>query len=129
MSFCTAVNCMDGRTQVPVFEYLKGRFGVEYVDMITEPGPNRILAEQDNYRQVDSILQRIEISVRAHGSVGIAVVGHHDCKGNPADDQQQLEHIRAAIEYLGHRYGELPILGLWVDEHWQVSEIGAPGTT
>ena len=123
MAFYTAINCMDGRTQVPVVEYLKRRLGVEYVDMITEPGPNRILAEQDDFRLVDSILLRVNISVEKHGSVGIAVVGHHDCAGNPVGYPKQVEHTRAAIEYLAHRYGQLPILGLWVDESWQVHEI------
>jgi len=40
MIFCTAVNCMDGRVQLPVINYLKERFSANYVDMITEPGPN-----------------------------------------------------------------------------------------
>ena len=43
--FATAINCMDGRAQEPVIEYMKKSYGVDYVDMITEPGPNRILAE------------------------------------------------------------------------------------
>ena len=123
MSFCTAINCMDGRTQIPVIEFLKKRFGVEYVDMVTEPGPNGILAEQDNLRLVDSILERLWISVHKHQSAGIAVVGHHDCAGNPTDQRKQAEHTRAAIEYLEHRYNDLPIIGLWVDENWRVNEI------
>ena len=38
MCFCTAVNCMDGRVQLPVTSYLQERFNVEHVDSITEPG-------------------------------------------------------------------------------------------
>ncbi len=123
MSTCTAINCMDGRVQAPVAEFLKRRFGVEYVDVITEPGPNLILAEQDDFRLVDSILRRVEISVSKHRSVGIAVVGHHDCAGNAADQQQQTLHTRAAVEYIEHRHGHLPVIGLWVDDAWQVSQI------
>lgn len=37
---------MDGRVQLPVIKYLQDRFKVQYVDTITEPGPNLILAEQ-----------------------------------------------------------------------------------
>ncbi len=40
MSFCTAINCMDGRTQLPVIEFLKNKLSVEYVDTVTEPGPH-----------------------------------------------------------------------------------------
>jgi len=45
MRFCTVINCIDGRIQLPVIEYLKIRFNVEYVDTITEAGPNLILSE------------------------------------------------------------------------------------
>ena len=45
MSFCTVVNCMDGRVQLPVIRYLQDRIEVLYVDSVTEPGPVRSLAE------------------------------------------------------------------------------------
>ena len=45
MSFCTVVNCMDGRTQSPVNDHLRNRNQVEYVDTITEAGPVKALAE------------------------------------------------------------------------------------
>jgi hypothetical protein len=44
MAFCTAVTCMDGRVQLPVNAYLRERFGADFVDTITEPGPNAVLA-------------------------------------------------------------------------------------
>ncbi len=43
--FATAINCMDGRVQIPAIEWLKRRHQIDYVDMITEPGPNKILSE------------------------------------------------------------------------------------
>lgn len=33
--FATAINCMDGRVQIPVIEYIKSKYEVDYVDMIT----------------------------------------------------------------------------------------------
>jgi hypothetical protein len=39
MSFCTAINCMDGRVQLPTITFLKKHFGIEHVDCITE-APN-----------------------------------------------------------------------------------------
>ena len=75
MSFYTAINCMDGRVQQPVLDYLRERFGVDHVDMITEPGPNRILAEGEPAHLVESIVSRLRISVEQHGSVGVAIVG------------------------------------------------------
>ena len=124
MSFCTAINCMDGRIQLPVIAFLTRRFAVEHVDMITEPGPNRILARQTDASLIESILDRIRISVERHGSVGIAVVGHHDCAGNPAGQAEQASDTVAAVEYIRKRcsrYGVVVVIGLWVDENWSVS--------
>ncbi len=122
MSFCTAINCMDGRVQLPVIRFLQKRFDVDYVDAITEPGPNLILAEQTDPQAVESILRRVGISVNKHGSVGIAVVGHYDCAGNPADKDEQLAQTRTAVAFLGKHYPAVEIIGLWVDEDWNVSE-------
>ena len=123
MSFCTVVNCMDGRIQLPVIEYLQERFKVDYVDSITEPGPNLILARQNDIGIVESIFNRVKISVENHGSVGIAVVGHFNCAGNPAPKEQQAEHTLDAIRCVKCRYGDLEVIGLWVDENWKVSEL------
>ena len=37
-TFATAINCMDGRVQLPVIKFLQERFKAEYVDIISEPG-------------------------------------------------------------------------------------------
>ena len=123
MSFCTAVNCMDGRVQLPVIRYLQGRFNVEHVDSVTEAGPNLVLAKRTHGDAVKSILRRISISVERHSSVAIALAGHHECAGNPATQQGQKQHLVAGIEFLRHQYRNVPIIGLWVDENWQVHEI------
>ncbi len=123
MNFCTVINCMDGRVQLPVIHYLQQRFGVEYVDTITEPGPCRILAERTNAALVQSILMRLNISVEKHGSQNLAVVGHHDCAGNPVNRDEQMQHLQQAIEFLRGQYAGMEIIGLWVDEQWQVEEI------
>ena len=123
MRFCTVINCMDGRVQLPVIRYLLKRFNVEYVDSITEAGPNLVLSEQKSNVTVQSILERVNISVEKHRSVGIAVVGHHDCAGNPAPQENQIVHIQNAIRFLRQHYENVVIIGLWVDEHWEVHEV------
>ena len=45
MKFATAINCMDGRTQLPVIAYLKEKCKIDCVDMVTEAGPVKILAD------------------------------------------------------------------------------------
>jgi len=122
MGFCTAINCMDGRVQIPVIQYLKERFGADYVDVISEPGPNRILADGSDIAAVESIERRVRISVEHHQSVGIAVVGHHDCAGNPSPEAEQRHHTSAAVHRIRSKFGHLPVVSLWVNEDWEVSE-------
>jgi hypothetical protein len=114
---------MDGRTQKPVIEYLSDRFGADYVDMITEPGPNRILSDGQPEAQVSSILHRVSISVEKHGSKVIAVVGHHDCAGNPSAPEEQSDQCRRAAQILKNQFPDARILALWIDARWAVHEI------
>ncbi len=123
MRFCTVINCMDGRVQVPVLKYLQERFDAEYVDSITEPGPNLILAENTDQATVQSILGRLKISIEQHGSKGIAIVAHYDCAGNPASKDEQIKHIARAIQFIEKYYDGVKIIGLWVNESWQVEEL------
>ncbi|MFZ6018189.1 MAG: carbonic anhydrase [Chloroflexota bacterium] len=126
MSFCTVINCMDGRVQLPVIQYLQKRFNVAFVDSITEAGPNLILAKRENSAALQSILNRLNISITKHASAGVAVAGHYDCAGNPQPASLQMEHIREAVNFLRGVYADIEIIGLWVDENWQVIEITAP---
>ena len=120
--FCTVVNCMDGRVQLPVIRFLQERFGVEYVDSVTEPGPNGILAARTAEDLVASIERRIAISVEKHDSVGIAVVGHDDCAGNPVSPEEQEKQTAEAVRYIRSKFGSVPVIGLWLDKSWTVSE-------
>ena len=115
---------MDGRVQLPVIRYLQGRFNVEHVDSITEPGPNLILAKRTDEDLVQSILRRINISMERHSSVAIALAGHYECAGNPASQKEQKQHLVAGIDFLSLQYRDIQIIGLWVDENWKVHEIG-----
>ncbi len=123
MKFCTVINCMDGRAQIPVIRYLQKRFNAEYVDSITEAGPNLILAEQKSTTLVQSILERLKISVEKHNSVGVAIVGHHDCAGNPSPQDDQIMHIKKATGFLRQLYKNIEIIALWVDNNWEVHEV------
>ena len=123
MQFCTAINCMDGRAQLPVIHYLQKRFNVAYVDSITEPGPNLILANQDNAVLVQTILERLSISIDKHNSVGIAIVGHQDCAGNPTPYDEQIAQVKSSVQFLKSRYENVEVIGLWLDTDWAVHEV------
>ena len=114
--FGTAINCMDGRVQIPVIEWLKKQYGVDYVDMITEPGPERLLAEDKDRVRIDSIRKRLEISVTRHNSNIVAIVGHQDCAGNPADKETQIKEISNAIKTVESWNLRVQMIGLWVGQ-------------
>jgi len=119
-TFCTIVNCMDGRTQLPVNTFMLKKTGADYADTITEPGPVRILCEPDNPLQ-KSIFDRLDISVEKHGSKTICIVAHADCAGNPVSDDTQLEQLKSATVALKNRYPESTIIPVWVDDDtWTV---------
>jgi hypothetical protein len=121
--FATAINCMDGRVQIPVIDWLRRQYGVDYVDMITEPGPERLLAEAKDLTACASIRRRLEISVNRHNTNLVAIAGHHDCAGNPADKETQLEQILIAIRIVESWKYKIEVIGLRVDENWEVREV------
>lgn len=121
--FATAINCMDGRVQTPVSEYIRETYAVNFVDMITEPGPNGILSENTKKQTIESIKSRVEISVYKHESKLIAVAGHHDCAGNPVERDIQIKQIHKACKIIESWNFSAQIIGLWVDENWEVLEV------
>jgi carbonic anhydrase len=123
--FATAINCMDGRVQVPVINWLKENLGVDYVDMITEPGPDKLLAEGDT-RALNSIKARVLISVNKHGSDTILVAAHDDCAGNPVSRAQHETDVRRSVIRI--QSWKLPVkrvLGAWIGDNWKVEIIEA----
>ena len=121
--FVTAINCMDGRVQLPVIEWMKKMYQADYIDMITEPGPNKILAENKPDPVINSLKKKVEISVNKHKSTCVAIIGHFDCAGNPVEKETQVHQIHEAIQTV-HSWGlKVTVIGLWIDEQWTVHKI------
>jgi hypothetical protein len=121
--FGTAINCMDGRVQFPVANWMKEQFHLDYIDMITEPGPDKILSLGQG-QIIESIKAKVEISTKAHGSKIILIAGHDDCAGNPVSKEQHLVHIRKAVQTV-HSW-DLPlekVIGVWVNKDWNIEVI------
>jgi hypothetical protein len=121
-TFATVVNCIDGRAQGPVSDWIKINCQASFVDTITTPGPDMLLSSGP-HAKVDHIREAVTISVNAHKSQAVVVAGHHDCAANPATADEHKQQIRAAVEVM--RSWELPvrIAGLWVNEWWQVEVV------
>lgn len=118
-TFATAINCIDGRIQLPVIQWIKERFGVDHVDNITEAGSNHILAQHVE-PNLSNVKYNLGISVNGHGSRIVALSGHHDCARNPVPRDVQIAQVMEGLETL--RSWNLPvrILGLYVNEDWEV---------
>ncbi|RKY07536.1 MAG: hypothetical protein DRP56_05555 [Planctomycetota bacterium] len=122
MSFCTAINCMDGRIQLLVIPFLQTRFKAEFVDCITEPGPVRVFDQTTDPAMLKSILTRIDISVNHHGSSQIAVCAHPDCSGNPVEDEVQKAQLKKATAFLKETYPAVTVAGFWIESNQQPQE-------
>ncbi|MGF7184318.1 hypothetical protein GGQ84_000401 [Desulfitispora alkaliphila] len=123
VKFATAINCIDGRVQLPVIEWLLEQFEVDYVDVITEPGCDKVLAERSNHYALEAIRKSVNISLNKHQSKVLAVAGHYDCAGNPVSKNEHLQQIMLAVETV--KSWDLPgvVIGLWVDENWKVHRV------
>ena len=124
--FACVINCIDGRVQEAVRTFMMKTYHVDYVDMITEAGPNKILYSGVHYNIVKNIEKRVGVSVIHHGSKVIAIVAHPDCGGNPADKNGQIEHLRGAkniVESWGYK---AEVVLLWVADDWTTVEEISP---
>lgn len=123
MKYCTAVNCMDGRVQVPVIEYLTYNHGYQFVDMITEPGPVKHITSKKKTHTKKSILSRIVLSRDRHASDFIALIAHYDCAGNPVTDEIQISQLYESKKIITELFPSSIILPLWIDDQMQVHKI------
>ena len=122
-SFAAAINCIDGRVQDPVATYMKNKFGVTYVDVITEPGVDKVLSSKNGSLRVSNLKERLMTSVKHHGAEAVCVAGHHNCAGNPAGEEEHLTQIRESVCEVQSWVPALPVIGLWVGGDWIVREV------
>ena len=123
--FATAINCVDGRVQLPVIAWVKEKYQVDYVDMITEPGPDKLLSENKQNSQIELVKKKVEISLKKHGSKLIVLAGHHDCAGNPVDEKRHREEILNGVKVIKSWNLDAKVLGVWVNSKWIVSRIAS----
>ena len=121
--FATAITCVDGRVQLPVMTYVKHTQGVDYVDMLTAPGVNKVIAEGIYLTTTELLKKSAEISIDKHGSRLIAIAGHHDCSANPSDKDANLKQLLAAVRIVDSWALNARVIGLWVNEQWKVSQV------
>jgi hypothetical protein len=117
--FGTVLNCIDGRTQIPIIQWMKENFDLDYVDLITEPGMDKVLS-QGSYYDISRIKNNAITSISAHDSHIIAVAGHYDCAANPVNDCMHFEDISVSVCKVKEWGLPVKVIGLWVDGYWKV---------
>ena len=121
--FGTAINCIDGRTQVPVIDFMKQKYGTDGVDMVTFPGVDGVISSLGNFNTIALIRNAVSISIEKHGSRIIAVVGHFDCAGNPGNREHHYAHIGKAVQQVSSWNFDAGIVGLYVNDKWQIEQV------
>ena len=120
--FGTTINCMDGRTQRPVSDWIKKNYSVDYVDTITEPGSDKTLLG-DNSEKTEQIKSKVNISINAHKSSVIVIAGHHDCAGNPVSKEEHLSQIKKSAEIIKSWNLPVKVFGVWVNDKWEIDQV------
>ncbi len=116
--FGTAINCIDGRVQLPLINWMKDKYHLDYIDSVTEAGPDKIMAEQGP--EIPAIRSRVGISVKAHGSKILIIAGHYDCAANPVDETQHRAQIKLGVQTAKDWHLPLDrIIGVWINKDWQ----------
>jgi carbonic anhydrase len=118
--FATSVSCMDGRIQIPLTNWIKENFSVDYVDTITEPGIDKLIADNTD---LESIKTKVGISINKHESELIVVSGHYDCAGNPVSNEEHITQIKKGIEVISSWNLGVKIVGVWVDDTWKINTV------
>lgn len=122
--YAIAINCIDGRIQEPVINYIKKDCGADYVDLITNDGIVNIVAGPVYGPQFRKMVQLIQSSRKNKKSNTIYITAHHDCSGNPVSDDKQKEQLQLSKTALKlHLTIDISIKALWVDENFEVFEI------
>ncbi len=119
--FATAITCIDGRVQQPIVDWMKLNTNVHYVDLVTEPGPDKVLSSGPSLA-IDEVVRKVSFSIHHHASTVVALAGHHDCAANPTDKEEHAEQILEGIRVLVSCRLNARVLGLWLNE-WNSVEL------
>lgn len=132
-TFFTSVGCMDGRAQEIVAEFGRKKFRAKYPDTITEAGLVGQLANNPPQSLLDSIKQKLLISLEKHHSKGIVVHGHQECAASDAvDDGKHVNDIRKSVQKIKSLIlinSSVPVVGVFVKRSsqnpskWEIEEV------
>jgi len=121
-SFAVLLNCMDGRTQLPAINWIRDNFNVKYVDIISEPGIDKVICDEDE-NFINSLKYKMNISINSHGASTAFVAGHYDCAANAVNKMQHLKQIKKSVSIIKNLYEDIEVIGIWINEKFEVEKI------
>ncbi len=121
MSFATCLNCIDGRTHLPLIDWIRTYYGVQFVDLITEPAMIELLA--CGCQENTLLLNKIRLSLEKHNSKVIIAAGHHDCAGCSKNNLEHKKDLDKAVANLSQLFPEVHVCGVWINENWAVEKL------
>ena len=95
---------------------------VQYVDLVTQPGPDALFAQDASAAQ-QLVLPRVQLSVEAHASSVVAIAGHFDCAANPVDEAAHRKQLLQAVTLLQSWRLGVKLMALWINANWQVEVV------
>ena len=131
-TFFTTVGCMDGRVQKLISDFGREKFGAQYPDTITEAGLVGKLTEgSPDQGLIDSIKNKLDISLEKHHSKGIVVHGHQECAAlSGVEDEKHKDDIRKSVRSIKLLINSsVPVVGVFVRRSqdnlstWEAKEV------
>lgn len=104
---------MDGRIQAHIRDWAQRQFGTDYVDMVTVPGPDQVLA-RDAERRL-GLARDVALSRDAHGSRQVVVASHSDCAGSAVTDKEHQQMVRDGVRWLADQLPNMTVVDIHVD--------------
>ena len=120
--FATSINCIDGRIQIPISNWIKQKYFVDYVDVISHPGSDKVIGEKI-IEGITEIKSKVLVSINAHNSKLVVISGHHDCAGNPVSKEMHMTQIKKSINLIKSWDYPVTVIGIWVNDKWEIEEI------
>ena len=111
--FAVAITCIDGRIHHAVQDGLRRRLEVHFLDVVTLPGPDLVLAETPH--EAPSVWDAVQVSLDKHAAERVVLVGHTDCAANPVSPATHRAQIGQAVATLRARLGATAVEGMLLD--------------
>ena len=122
-TFATCICCIDGRVHLPLIKWIKKNHNVDYVDLITVPGSDKVISE-NSLEDLCTVKNELDISLNAHESKTIIVSGHYDCKANVVSREEHIIQIKKTINIISSwEICGAKVIGVWVNEKFKVEII------